>query len=82
MAAHSDEVEALLAEGKTDHKPIIRRIRDLDTASLPGAELRSLRPDRWTGVEIREYLVLKYDGNTVRFPVETATLLKRVSELR
>lgn len=33
------------------------------------AESRFLRPDRWDWLEVREYLVLKYDGNTVRFPV-------------
>jgi hypothetical protein len=33
------------------------------------AESRSLRPDRWDWLEVREYLVLKYDGKTERFPV-------------
>ena len=41
----------------------------LDTASVACAESRSLRPDRWDWLEIREYLVLKFDGSTVRFPV-------------
>lgn len=42
----------------------------LDTASVTCAESRSsLRPDRWNWLEIREYLVLKHDGKTVRFPV-------------
>jgi hypothetical protein len=41
----------------------------LDTATVACAESRSLRPDRWDWLEIREYLVLKHDGNMVRFPV-------------
>lgn len=43
--------------------------RALDTPSVVCAESRSLRPDRWDWLEIREYLVLRFDGTTVRFPV-------------
>jgi hypothetical protein len=43
--------------------------RALDIRSVACAESRSLRPDRWDWVEIREYLVLTYDGKTERFPV-------------
>ena len=32
--------------------------------------LPSLRPDRWDWLEVREYLVLKFDGRTVRYPVQ------------
>ena len=41
----------------------------LTQSALPAQNLAPLRPDRWDWLEIREYLVLKYDGNTVRFPV-------------
>ena len=41
----------------------------LDTLAAACAESRSLRPDRWDWLEVREYLVLKYDGKTERFPV-------------
>ena len=42
----------------------------LDTRTVACAESRSLRPDRWDWLEVREYLVLKYDGTTVRYPVQ------------
>ena len=41
----------------------------LDTACVACAESRSPRPDRWDWLEVREYLVLMFDGTTVRFPV-------------
>ena len=41
----------------------------LDSCRVACAESRSLRPDRWDWLEVREYLVLKHDGTTVRYPV-------------
>ena len=41
----------------------------LDTLAAACAESRSLRPDRWDWLEVREYLVLRHDGTTVRYPV-------------
>ena len=41
----------------------------LDSRGVACAESRSLRPDRWDWLEVREYLVLKHDGTTVRYPV-------------
>jgi hypothetical protein len=41
----------------------------LDTPTVACAESGSLRPDRWDWLEVREYLVLKDDGKTERFPV-------------
>ena len=41
----------------------------LDTQSVACAESPLLRPDRWDWLEVREYLVLKYDGTTEHFPV-------------
>jgi hypothetical protein len=38
------------------------------------AESPSLRPDRWDWLEVREYLVLKYDGKTERFPVRNGDI--------
>ena len=42
----------------------------LDKTSVVCAESRSLRPDRWDWLEVREYLVLRFDGTTVHFPVQ------------
>jgi hypothetical protein len=41
----------------------------LDSRRVACAESRSLRPDRWDWLEVREYLVLRHDGTTVRYPV-------------
>jgi hypothetical protein len=42
----------------------------LTVGALPAQNRAPLRPDRWCWLEVREYLILKYDGSAVRFPVE------------
>ena len=62
--------------------PPTRVTRALDTASVVCAESRSLRPESVGLVEIREHLVLRFDGATVRFLSGTVMLLRRVCERR
>jgi hypothetical protein len=59
------------AEGckQRNTRPAGGRFPALDSRGVACAESRSLRPDRWDWLEVREYLVLKHDGTTVRYPV-------------
>lgn len=70
---HTDwDVHALSAlstrsVAKQRWRPTCRKL--LTQPLLSAQNSAPLRPDRWNWLEIREYLVLKHDGKTVRFPV-------------
>ena len=73
LAAKSmDRTQEVLkrASQSWEHTFVTAQPRRLLTRLALSAQNRApLRPDRWDWLEIREYLVLKFDGTTVRFPV-------------